>query len=237
MHFLKQRSKEKELLDNLNLSGKELTKSLDQLAFINRFLGNTSSILRAIKILTLKNSLEKLKIIDLGCGGGDILIALEKKLRKKQLSPQLIGIDGNPHALAHARAKAGINSDIEFICQDILAKEFALPACDILISSHFIYHFEEEQLIRFIRKHKNNISDTILFSELRRNKYAFILFRIFSRLLGFSRMVRKDGLLAIQRAYTRKELNTLFAQAGFHSPLIQNKWLFRMLIYLNPSNL
>lgn len=237
MHFLNQRSKEKELLDNLSLSGKELTQSLEQLAFINRFLGNTSSILQAIENLTLKNSLKTGRIIDLGCGGGDILIALEKKLRRKQLSIQLIGIDGNPHSLAHAASKAGKDSDIEFICQDILAEAFILPACDILISSHFIYHFEEEELIRFIRKHKNNVSNTILFSELIRNRFAFILFRIFSQLLGFNQIVRKDGLLAIQRAYTHKELNSLFTQAKFHSPRIQNKWLFRMLIYLNSSNL
>jgi len=100
-----------------------------------------------------------------------------------------------------------------------------------------MYHFEEDQLIHFIQKHKNSVQIAMLFSELRRNKLAFILFRIFSRILGFNRMVREDGLLAIQRAYTPEELNSLFTQAKFNSHSIQNKWLFRMLIYLNPSNL
>lgn len=237
MHSLKYRSAEREKLDDLNLSGKKLEQSLRQLAYINRGLGNTRSILYAIKNLTPKNCPKTLRIIDLGCGGGDILIQIEKQLRKKALPYQLVGIDGNPNSLAFARRQAGKSSQIEFLCQDIMANNFQLNDCDILLSSHFIYHFEEAQLIHFLQKHKKNIHSSILFSELRRNKLAYLLFRTFSRILGFNKIVREDGTLAIRRAYTKSEMEDLLSRSGIHSFQVQNKWLFRMLIYLNPKNL
>lgn len=237
MQSLKQRSKEKEQLDDLTLSGPELVQCLKQLAIINRFLGNKNAIIYAIKKLTLKDWSKTHRIIDLGCGGGDMLIEIEKQFKKNQLNYLLTGIDGNPHAIDFAREKAGKNSQIEFLCQDIMHPDFQLQACDILLSSHFIYHFEESQLIHFLRKHKENIHQHILFSELRRNGLAYILFRIFSRLLGFNRMIREDGALAIKRAYTKNEIQDLLKRSGISDFRVENKWLFRMLIYLNPKNL
>lgn len=237
MQSLKQRSTEKEKLDDLTISGKKLEQSLKQLAFINRGLGNTRSILHTIKKLTLKNSPKTLEIIDLGCGGGDILIQIEKQLLKKGIPYTLTGIDGNPHSLTFAKKQAGNKSQIQFHCQDILEDSFELPPCDMLLSSHFIYHFEETRLIHFLRKHKNKIRQRIIFSELRRNKAAYLLFRIFSRFLGFNKMVREDGALAIKRAYTHQEMKDLLKKSGIARFQVQNKWLFRMLIYLNPKDL
>ena len=83
MPSLTNRSKEQESLDNLDLSGKELEQTLRQLAFINRSLGNTSSLIREVLKVIKENQLEKVKIIDLGCGGGDVLTDLAKSLGKR----------------------------------------------------------------------------------------------------------------------------------------------------------
>ncbi|MEM6802716.1 MAG: methyltransferase domain-containing protein [Bacteroidota bacterium] len=237
MPSLKHRSKEKEKLDELNLSGKELEESLRQLAFINKSLGNTRSLAKAVFEEIKQAKLSEVKIIDLGCGGGDILRALEKRLKKMGIGYSLLGIDGNENSLSFAASQLEAKSKISFQTADILAEGFQLPPSDILISSHFMYHFEEEDLIHFIQKHNSSVSTSIIFSELMRNKWAFLLFRTFSRLLGFRQMVKQDGLTAIKRAYTIQELQNLFARFDISAYQIRPKFLFRMIIRINPKSL
>lgn len=149
----------------------------------------------------------------------------------------LLGIDGNENSLSFAASQLEAKSKISFQTADILAEGFQLPPSDILISSHFMYHFEEEDLIHFIQKHNSSVSTSIIFSELMRNKWAFLLFRTFSRLLGFRQMVKQDGLTAIKRAYTIQELQNLFARFDISAYQIRPKFLFRMIIRINPKSL
>lgn len=237
MRSLKYRSKEKEKLDELTLSGKKLEETLRQLAFINRNLGNTASIIQVVSEEIKRKQLNTVKVIDLGCGGGDILRKLECHIRKMKISYSLIGIDGNKHALSFAKSQLAKDSKISFKTKDIFAPDFQLNPCDILISSHFMYHFEEEALIHFLHKHSSSVSSSIILSELIRNRWAFLLFRSFSPLLGFSKMVKQDGLTAIKRAYKPKELKNLFARFDISSYQIRPKFLFRMIIKINPNAL
>ena len=156
MPILNHRSKEQESLGNLKLSGNELEQTLRQLAFINRSLGNTSSLIGEVLKVIEENQLQEIKIIDLGCGGGDVLKDLAHKLNRKGITYSLLGVDGNAHALEHARRESKDIPSLSFQQANILAKDFELEACDMLISSHFMYHFEEEALINFLRKHKTS---------------------------------------------------------------------------------
>lgn len=224
-------------MDNLDLSGKELEQTLRQLAFINRSLGNTSSLIREVLKVIKENQLEEVKIIDLGCGGGDVLTDLAKSLGKRDITYSLVGVDGNPHALEHARKESKDIPSLRFRQADILAKDFELEACDMLISSHFMYHFEENALIHFLRKHKKSVKYSILISELERNKWSFLLFRIFSPLLGFNHMVKNDGLTAIKRAYKQSEIQQVLSILGKESVQIIPKFFRRMIIKIDPKKL
>lgn len=237
MPTLNKRSKKQEALDNLNLSGKKLEQTLRQLAFINKSLGNTSSLIAEVLKVAEEHQLKEIKVIDLGCGGGDVLTVLAKKLKRKGITYSLVGVDGNMHALEHAKKASQHISSLNFKQADILAKDFELDACDILISSHFMYHFEEEALIQFLRKHKTSVKYSILISELERSKWSFLLFRMFSPLFGFNQMVKADGLTAIQRAYKRSEIKQLLSIFGQGSVQIIPKFFFRMIIKINPLGL
>ena len=237
MPILNNRSKEQESLDNLELSGKGLEQTLRQLAFINRSLGNTSSLIGEVLKVIEENRLQEIKLIDLGCGGGDVLKDLAPKLSKKGITYSLVGVDGNPHALEHARKESQDIPFLSFQQADILANDYELEACDILISSHFMYHFEEEALIDFLRKHKVSVKYSILISELQRNKWSFLLFRMFSPLLGFNQMVKNDGLTAIKRAYTKAEIKRLLSVFGDEAFRVIPKFFLRMIIKINPNSL
>ena len=147
--MLTKRSHIVEKLDNLESTGKNLTQTLDGLSKINRWLGNTKHTLKAVRKEFEKYDIKT--IVDLGCGGGDNLIAIAHWLSKHHKKVQLIGIDGNQNVLDYAQKKSKFQ--IEFQQADLLHPNFVLPECDLLISSHFIYHFNKlcNKLIRFRR--------------------------------------------------------------------------------------
>jgi 2-polyprenyl-3-methyl-5-hydroxy-6-metoxy-1,4-benzoquinol methylase len=225
---LRNRSHHSERLDNLDLKGESLTKTLDGLSVINSFFGNKSHTLKSIQELSNKNRIET--IVDLGCGGGDNLRAIAKWFQLQKKEVKLIGIDGNKNSLEYSKEKAGFQ--IEYIQADILSSEFQIPTCDVLISSHFVYHFSDDELIAFLLKTKQNVNIAIVFSELQRSTIAYSLFKIFGFLMPFSNMVKQDGLLAIKRSFTRKELEEILKKAKIKDYSLQWKWWFRFILVI-----
>lgn len=228
--MLNKRMHTSEALDNLELSGPTLYRALDGLSSINRYLGNTSSTLKQI-ITELKYlGGEKLVIVDLGCGGGDNLRAIGEWSIKKGLHLDLIGIEGNKNSILYAKEKNTEEVRIEYLHADILDTSFSVPACDILISSHFVYHFSDEALVRFLQKAKQQVRKRIIFSELQRSVVPYVLFNLLAFLLPFDAMVKADGLKAIQRAFTKSELKIILEKAGLKTARVKWKWAFRYLV-------
>lgn len=230
--MLKKRIFEKEQLDNLNLKGDKLTNTLDGLSLINKFLGNTNGTFKAVKKEILKSDIP-LKIIDLGCGGGDNLRKIAIWCFDKNIEIELIGIDGNQNILDYAQTKSPPNCKITYIQDNILVDSFDLPNCDILISSHFIYHFDDEKLVNFLNKNKHSIKNSIFFSELERSSLSYILFKVFNVFLPFSKMVKEDGLQAIRRAFKKEEITSILSKCSIKSYLIKRIWAFRFLIKID----
>ena len=227
--MLEQRSLEQEQMDNLDLSGKALHDTLDGLSVINRFLGNTNATSKAVQA-EIKASNKPLTIIDLGCGGGDNLLSIAKWCEQQGIAINLIGIDGNQNILDYAAKQNTSKIDIQYTQADILAEDFLLPVCDLLISSHFMYHFSDTQLIGFLKKSKDRVQKKMIFSELSRSTIAYSLFKIGGPFMPFSKMVKEDGLRAIRRSFRQDELEHVFEQAGLSDYRIEWKWAFRYLI-------
>jgi len=116
---------------------------------------------------------------------------------------------------------------------NILNPDFNMPHCDVLISSHFIYHFDTQELITFLQHLKSKNIKHVIFSELYRSKVAFYLFGFFRNLLPISTMAKDDGLLAIQRAYSILEIDAIIKKTGIKDYKIGKKPFFRMIITLN----
>lgn len=216
-------------LDNLELEGKELTKTLDGLSKINRWFGNTKHTLKAVQKQFEKQNIQT--IVDLGCGGGDNLIAIAEWCQKEGQKVQLIGIDGNQNTLNYAQSKSAFN--IEFRQEDIATESFAIPKCDLLISSHFIYHFRDDEFTDFLTEAMSKVKKAMIFSELERSSITYFLFIFAGGLFG--RMIQSDGLKAIKRSFTKKELTQLLSKSGIQRFHIKKKLLFRLLVVVEAN--
>ena len=97
------RTEAQEIMDDFSIDGPMLNDALDKLAIINKLLGGNSVTLNGLKILLKDQPKNKpITIIDLGCGGGDILRAIANYGRKEGYSFQLIGVDANKNATDYA---------------------------------------------------------------------------------------------------------------------------------------
>jgi len=219
-----------EQLDNLSLSGPILLQTLSSLKLINKLFGNHKQLTKGIlEYCTTQSKKKSFRIIDLGCGGGDSIYKISNKLNKKGIQASFIGIDGNPESIAYARSQYMKYDHIKFRTENILDTEFTIPECDILISSHFMYHFKDDQFVKFIKKVQQKEIKHLIFSELKRSIIAYFLFKFSSFILPISKVAKKDGLVAIRRAFTVNELENILDKSNVKNYSINKKFWFRTL--------
>ena len=73
MTSFSRRSDQKELIDDLNCNGEHLMQTLRELKTINRLLGGNHVTTDGIRALLKDSPSKKISIIDVGCGGGDMI--------------------------------------------------------------------------------------------------------------------------------------------------------------------
>src|SRR5689334_23477612 len=97
-----ERSKDVEIMDDLNFQDKVVFQTLRELDFINQWLGGNAVTLNAIEKVWRNIPREQsIFIADLGCGSGEMLRLIAKKSNRQNKNVQLTGIDANPHIVRY----------------------------------------------------------------------------------------------------------------------------------------
>ena len=222
------RSSEIEIMDDFTMEGILIRDTLDKIEIINRFLGGNTVTIKGLKNLIKNQSKNKtITIVDLGCGNGDILRDVAKFGRKNNYSFKLIGIDANLAAINYAKELSKEYSELSFKTIDILSEDFKKESYDIVLCTLFLHHFKNEELISFLKTTIEKATIGVVVNDLHRHKLAYYLFK----LIGFfikNKMVREDGLTSVLRAFKRKDLENISTQIKVHFS-IQWKWAFRYL--------
>ena len=218
---LSKRSEEQEIMDDLNISGDVVPQTLQELDTINRFLGGNNISLSALK--SLKKTCEINTLVDLGCGGADILIQMSK------ISPNtaFTGIDANPHIVDYARKHASSYSNIEPLCENIFSDSFKKREFDIIHCCLFLHHFTHEELVSLFRQFKAQAQKAIIVNDLHRHFLAYYSIKLITRLFSKSYMVRNDAAVSVARGFKRVEIQQILADAGITNYSLSWKWAFR----------
>jgi 2-polyprenyl-3-methyl-5-hydroxy-6-metoxy-1,4-benzoquinol methylase len=227
MADLHQRSKEIEIMDDLECSGEMLDQALRELEFINKWLGGNAVTFSALGRLLNGGSKEQVySIADLGCGGGDMALLIKNWAEKNGFKTEITGIDANSHAIDYARRRVG-QSRIAFRAMNIFSDEFRRLKFDIVIGTLFFHHFSKDELIRFFRQLKEQVRVGFIINDIHRHPVAFHSIGILTQLFSKSAMVRNDAPLSVRRAFLKKELADILKQAGYTDFTIRWKWAFR----------
>jgi 2-polyprenyl-3-methyl-5-hydroxy-6-metoxy-1,4-benzoquinol methylase len=223
---LKYRSYKEELLDEDDIPADELRKNLLELNFINTWLGGHAITISGLKHFL--NSKDEITVCELGCGGGDNISALNNWCKKRGINANFIGIDIKPTCIEFAQSNITDNN-ISWIVSDYLKVQFQSKP-DIIFSSLFCHHFNEEQLKSQLSWMKENSIKGFFINDLHRNKIAYNLIKWLTKFFSKSYLVKHDAPLSVARGFKEKEWRDLFVAAKINHYKIQWKWAFRYLI-------
>jgi 2-polyprenyl-3-methyl-5-hydroxy-6-metoxy-1,4-benzoquinol methylase len=217
-----------EMMDDLQMEGETLRKTLDQIAYVNRVLGGNSITLEGVCMLMEHVPKGKLvTIADIGCGNGDMLRALARLARKQKWRVRLVGIDANRYTVNYATTLSTEYPEITYYCMDILCEAFRDVQYDIALCTLTLHHFEESQIRKLMSCFRRNASLGIVINDLQRSGLAYRLFQVFGLIAGLGAMAKTDGLVSILRGFKRKEIVELSQKLNFSQYTLKWKWAFR----------
>ena len=205
----KERSDEEEIMDDLDYNGPILHDSLDKLAKINQWLGGNIVTITGLKKVLSKHPKKKIiTIIDLGCGGGDILREVSRFGEKNGYKFKLMGIDANPHTINYANTLSENYPNIEFKAIDIFSEAFKTLKYDLVLTTLFLHHFKNDELVTFLKPVLEKAKLGIVVNDLHRHKLAYYLFKLLSITIK-NKTIVQDGLTSVLRGFNRKELEVI----------------------------
>ena len=224
---LTHRSYQKELLDEDHIPFPDILRNMQELDFINTWLGGHGITISGFK--ELLGDKRKIHVCEIGCGGGDNLVAITRWCRKRDIEVHCTGIDIKKECIEVASRQPALSGRITLITSDYAEAVFRTQP-DIIFSSLFCHHFTEEELDGQVKWMKDNAKTGFFINDLQRNKLAYYLIKWLTTLFSSSYLVKNDAPLSVARGFHKKEWLKIFKDAGFHKISIRWKWAFRYLI-------
>ena len=222
------RSQEPELMDDFSMEGEVLRDALDKIASINQILGGNKLTLQGVKSLIVKvTTSQSIKIVDIGCGNGDMLRTLADYGIKNQLSFNLLGIDANAFTIKHAESLSQNYPNISYLCEDVFSEDFKNVPYDIVLCTLTLHHFKDDEILQLMSVLQKNATIGIVVNDLQRSAISYRLFQALCFVFGLNAMSREDGLVSILRGFKRNELASFSKKLQFKNYTIQWKWAFR----------
>jgi ubiquinone/menaquinone biosynthesis C-methylase UbiE len=236
MTKLATRSVDLELMDDLQCKGQVVDQSLYELDVINKWLGGNQVTINSISsLLDSTDKQRPLVIADIGCGSGDMVTRIARWGSQTGRQLKVVGIDANPNIIDYARKKSYGLDNISFEVMNVLEDTFASNRFDIVVATLFMHHFTNDQLIRLFRLLNDQTRIGFVVNDIHRHALAFHSIRLLTALFSRSPMVKHDGPLSVQRAFTRSDLKSILSNAGIKNYTLQWRWAFRWQLIVKSS--
>ncbi len=228
----KNRSLQKEILDQSNIPFEDIALNMKELDWINSHLGGHSITIDGFKKLS-KNK-KSVSVCEIGCGGGDNLNALYNYCKKYNIDASFTGIDINKDCIAFAKENSKIDN-VNFIVSDYKKINFENKKPDIIFSSLFCHHFTDEELVEMINWMKNNSTVGFFINDLHRHPIAYHFIKMSTRIFSRSYLVKNDAPISVLRGFKKNEWKQILHKAAIKDFSIKWEWAFRHLVVVYNS--
>lgn len=225
-----QRSTEKELMDDLDCSGPVLEQTLRELKTINRWLGGNHVTTEGLEELTRSFPQASYSIVDLGCGGGDMIRIMHSWAEKRKIKAEFTGIDANRNIIELAKVRQKHLSHVQWEVCNVFDEEFTSKQTDIATCTLFTHHFTDHELVDLLVAIRKKTKLGCVINDLHRHPFAFHSIRVLTRLFSKSPMVQNDASLSVLRSFSRKDWENILFKAGIENFRIRWFWAFRWQI-------
>ena len=196
-----------ELMDG-DCSYEDFRDCLSSLGTVNRWLLGYRPTLAWLERLS-RGLRDPVHIVDVGCGGGDLLRQIAGWARRRGIAVQLTGIDLNPYAARAAAESTPKELGITWVTGDAMTYRPEKPI-DIVVSSLLAHHLENEEIVAFLGWMEATAKVGWFINDLERSEWS-------SRMFGWVRwhwLVRHDGPVSFRRAFRKEDWVRLLAAAA-----------------------
>ncbi|MEX2596436.1 MAG: methyltransferase domain-containing protein [Salibacteraceae bacterium] len=226
---LKQRHPGPEMMDNPQVDSAELRLNLNELATINNLLGGHNTTFSALDKLRLSHD-QTYHVLDIGCGGGDTILAVHKWANSKGYQFRFTGLDLSEVAISVATFKCENLENVKFECRSFQSLQHRHEDYDIVMCSLFCHHFYDEELEELITIMHQKSKHGFVINDLERNYFAWLGIKILTILFSRSRLVKNDAPLSVRRAFLKTEWKHIFKKLRIENAVVEWKWAFRHAI-------
>ncbi len=229
---LRYRSGQKELLDNDAIPFEDIRRNMQELNTINKWLGGHNITLHGFKLLA--GDKRSIHVCEIGCGDGNNLFQLYNWCRKTNIQFSCTGIDIKPECIEAAKKDYAIKN-ANWLVDDYTNVDFKTKP-DIIFSSLFCHHFQEEALADQLKWMRDNAALGFFINDLERNRFAYYSIKLITRIFSSSYLVKNDAPLSVARGFQKKEWIAILDKAGIKHYFINWKWAFRHLIVVKNAH-
>lgn len=224
------RTNKAEIMDDFDLQGEELERTLKDLENINKWLGGNRITMQGIKRLLGSHPIDRsVHIADVGCGNGSILREIAEWGRKKNVPLKLTGIDANAHAITIADKLSEFYPEINYSTINIFDPAFKEEEYDIILCTLTLHHFKDEEIKDITANFLKQARIGVVINDLHRSKQAYFLFRAFCKVFIRNKIARDDGLTSILRGFRKKDIKHFASILPSNKQEIKWKWAYRYL--------
>ncbi len=221
------RRRQPELMDHPDLDPEEHRLALRALARINAISMTAGALWSVVAPLAAEAAPRPLRVLDLACGGGEVLAGLARRAHGAGLMLAGSGWDASATAIAAART-ANHEDGLDFSQHDCFAEP--LPTgYDVCMTTLFLHHLDDPAAVELLASMRK-AARTVLVDDLERSRAGWLMAWGGTRLLSRSRVVHVDGPRSVEGAFTREELIRLAALAGLKGARLRRHWPCRMLL-------
>ena len=229
------RVREPELMDAPDLAPERHAHALRGLSRLNRWSGSVGIMWQPIARLAQDRN-RPLRILDLATGAGDIPIGLWHRARRAGVPLDIRGVDLSQRAIQWAQQRADrAGVDVQFDVLDVLSEPLPMDF-DVVISSLFLHHLNEDQAIQLLACMKRSAGSLVVVNDLIRCSRGLLLAHLAARLFTTSDVVHTDAALSVRAAFTVDEIRELASAAGLDDVQIRRRWPSRMLLTWRPHD-
>ncbi|MBX9779230.1 MAG: methyltransferase domain-containing protein [Chitinophagaceae bacterium] len=221
-----QRSDTKELLDGDQIPFEDILLNMKELNTINTLLGGHAITVAGFKKLV--GNKKQVHICEIGCGGGDNLVAVYQYAKKNEIELTITGIDIKKECIEVAQKRSEL-ANAHLVVSDYRDMLFNEKP-DIIFSSLFCHHFSHEALVQQILWMQANAMLGFFINDLQRHRLAYYAIKYLTQLFSSSYLVKNDAPLSVARGFVKAEWESIFQHAAIKEYAIQWKWAFRYLV-------
>jgi SAM-dependent methyltransferase len=175
---------------------------------------------------------DPMHVVDVGCGGGDMLRRIERWAAGRGIDLRLTGIDLNPYAVRAARESTDADSKIRWIAGKAFSFGDAGDPIDLVISSLFTHHLGDDGIRQFLQWMERVARRGWFINDLYRSRTSYFGFKALATAARWHHFVRHDGPVSFRRAFLPEEWRRYVEAAGLSPNGVQifTKWPARLCV-------